>query len=71
MCVQFGWLKTFEFLSPNGRHFGTCKEISSYLLFLHGERNENLPTYAKSSETVEITNACALVSVSFNLFFKI
>ncbi|KAF3632482.1 putative LRR receptor-like serine/threonine-protein kinase-like [Capsicum annuum] len=61
------WVHCRRYISPNGRHFGTCKEISSYLLFLHGERNENLPTYAKSSETVEITNACALVSTSADL----
>lgn len=56
------WLHCRRYISPNGRQFGTCKEVSSYLLFLHGEQNENLPTYAKSSEIVEITNACALTS---------
>ncbi|XP_055833827.1 uncharacterized protein LOC129902545 isoform X2 [Solanum dulcamara] len=56
------WLHCRRYISPNGRQFGTCKEVSSYLLFLRGERNENLPTYAKGSETVEIANACALTS---------
>ncbi|KAK4722422.1 hypothetical protein R3W88_012655 [Solanum pinnatisectum] len=56
------WLHCRRYISPNGRQFGTCKEVSSYLLFLHGERNENLPTYANGSGTVEITNACALTS---------
>ncbi|XP_009613130.1 uncharacterized protein [Nicotiana tomentosiformis] len=58
------WLHCRRYISPSGRQFETCKEVSSYLLFLHGERNENLPTYAKSSGTVEITNTCALVSTS-------
>ncbi|XP_059279751.1 uncharacterized protein LOC132033722 [Lycium ferocissimum] len=58
------WLHCRRYISPNGRQFGTCKEVSSYLLFLRGEQNENPPTYAKISETVETTNACALVSTS-------
>ncbi|CAN4092462.1 unnamed protein product [Withania somnifera] len=58
------WLHCRRYISPNGRQFGTCKEVSSYLLFLHGERHENLPTNAKSSEIVETTNACALVCTS-------
>ncbi|XP_010320178.1 uncharacterized protein [Solanum lycopersicum] len=56
------WLHCRRYISPNGRQFGTCKEVSSYLLFLRGERNENLPTYVNGSGTVEITNACALTS---------
>ncbi|KAH0681387.1 hypothetical protein KY284_022472 [Solanum tuberosum] len=56
------WLHCRRYISPNGRQFGTCKEVSSYLLFFHGERKENLPAYANGSGTVEITNACALTS---------
>ncbi|KAJ8555573.1 hypothetical protein K7X08_013069 [Anisodus acutangulus] len=58
------WLHCRRYISPNGRQFDTCKEVSSYLLFLRGERNENPPAYAKSSGTVEITNVHALVSTS-------
>ncbi|KAK4352395.1 hypothetical protein RND71_027913 [Anisodus tanguticus] len=58
------WLHCRRYISPSGRQFGTCKEVSSYLLFLRGEQNENPPAYAKSSETVQITNECALVGTS-------
>ncbi|KAL3504748.1 hypothetical protein ACH5RR_034589 [Cinchona calisaya] len=56
------WLFCRRYISPNGRQFVSCKEISSYLLSLHGIQGSNQLTCTQSNADSETANSMAFVS---------
>ncbi|KAA8528286.1 hypothetical protein F0562_035641 [Nyssa sinensis] len=49
------WLFCRRYISPNGRQFASCKEVSSYLLSFIGHQDADPPNYGHSDENILLT----------------
>ncbi|THG03343.1 uncharacterized protein LOC114309884 [Camellia sinensis] len=49
------WMFVRRYISPNGRQFVTCKEVSSYLLSLFGVQDSHQPNCGQSNENIQLT----------------
>ncbi|KAL2520723.1 uncharacterized protein Fot_24646 [Forsythia ovata] len=58
------WLYCRRYLSPSGRQFVSCKDISSYLLSLHCIQDTNKVNCAENNESINDANSLASVSIA-------
>ncbi|XP_059633666.1 uncharacterized protein LOC132276311 [Cornus florida] len=50
------WLNCRRYISPNGRQFASCKEVSSYLLSFSRVQDANLPNCGHNDENIQAAN---------------
>ncbi|CAI9753527.1 unnamed protein product [Fraxinus pennsylvanica] len=60
-CV---WLYCGHYLSPSGRQFVSCKDISSYLLSLHCAQDTNKVDCAENNQSMNDSNSLSSVSIA-------
>lgn len=56
------FLNCRKYVSPSGKHFATCKEVSSYILSLNGQQDSSKPNSGQPDFSASRTDKLALES---------